>query len=249
MISSVHIPIYCESEQAKAGSLLTLKTVRLGFPTVPITAHWMADGENFIHCMPELTSLCNQFNIELLQGYGQRNYGLIKNLCEMEETGFAVIDSDVVFFDDCEGFDSASRIAGEFIPSFDCPIAKARTACRLHPAFFVVPDPPRLRASLAELYQPAFPEFCPFDPFAPVTVFNHRKPLFYDVCSILYQAIGGESFDDAMLDKFEHCYSGSYAHRLPFPHAKFLSECYENPAKAKGFRAVMRKFYEERKPA
>jgi hypothetical protein len=244
MIKSVHIPVFCDSKEARGGALLTLKTIRVGFPTVPITVHWMGDD------VEVLEELKNQDVAALKFWSGlKRNDQLIKLLVGTEKNGFAVVDSDVVFFKNCENFQTNELIAGEFIPTFHCPIANAMTHSRLHTAFFVVPDPAKLREVISKVYHPAFPKFCPFDPFSPVTLFLDRKPLFYDSCSVLYHAVGGESFNEDMLNRFEHVYSGSYAHKLPWPHAKFINEVYTDPCKARGFRMVMDNFFTERKAA
>lgn len=244
-IHSVHVPIYCSDATHKAGALLSLRTIRVGFPTLPITVHWVTPSELKFEEIGISINCC--YDKVIQWGAPTTNDQIIKSLCTTEQKGFAVVDSDCVFFDNCEGFETTAQIAGEFIPAFDCPIAKARTVCRLHTAFLVLSDPPTLRKIISELYKPAFPQFCPFDPFAPVTTFSHRRPIFYDSCAILYQAIGGDSFDGAMLDKFQHLYGGSYAHLLPFPHQKFIDECFETPSKAKGFRNTMNRFFSERK--
>ena len=175
-IESVHIPAHDDNS-------LTMKTIKVGFPTVPITTY---------HCE---------------SGPFKTNDKLIRHLVETQDKGFAVVDSDVVFYENCEDFESASLISGEYIPNFVCPIAKAITVSRLHTAFFVVSDPVKLRREIELAYQPLIPKFCPFDPFAPVVTFigkNSPEPYFYDSCSILYQAIGGEKFGPDILRRFEH---------------------------------------------
>ena len=242
MIASVHIPIYCGSEKAKAGALLTLKTVRMGFPTKRIIAHWMGDSN--------LSSrrACNIYDVEIV-AYPSRcfNWQLISDLVTSLQDGFAVVDSDMVFFDSCESFETDALMAGEFIPEFFCPIANARTISRLHTAFLVFPDPELLRAKLKQIHNPTFPEFLPFEPFAPMFVWRNGVRVFYDSCSNLFHSVGGKRFDDSMLEKFEHVYSGSYAYKLPWPHQQFIDDVFENPCKAKGFRSVMQKFFSDRK--
>lgn len=257
LIKSIYIPIFSDSEKNRAGALLTLKTIRVGFPTVPITACLMRGCDtNVVGYAPlyrflgyaPLCRLSDDIYWDTNSPF-TTNDQLIKSLVETEENGFAVIDSDVVFFDNCENFQTNALIAGELIPNFYCPIANSDTVSRLHTAFFVVPDPPKLRAAIKDVYTPMLPKFCPFNPFSPVTTFLGRRPLFYDSCANLYHALGGEAFNEAMLNKFEHCYSGSYAHLLPWPHAAFLESVYEKPSIAKGFRNVMNRFFENRKAA
>jgi hypothetical protein len=238
-IRSVHISIYCDDESKKAGALLTLKTVRVGFPNIPIVIHLMGGREMLFGDWNERTNY--QVNIEL----PTTNDRIIKGLVESESEGFAVVDSDVVFFESCEDFEPSDLISGEYIPEFVCPIAKAVTKARLHTAFLVVSDPVKLRRSIELAYRPAIPKFCPFDPFAPVTVFNDGTPIFYDSCAVLYQAIGGEKLGPDMLKRFEHCFSGSYA---TGEWADRIKAAYENPESARGVREIMAKFFEERKP-
>ena len=243
MIESVHIPIFCECEEGREGALLTLKTIRVGFPTAKVTAHWMGD-----YALSEVEDLCYKNHVNVVSSPSiSRNGHLIAWLVATNQQGFSVVDCDVVFFDNCENFETDALIAGEFIPPFHCPIANAVTYSRLHTAFFVVPDPARLRKAIAKVYQTAFPKFCPFDPFSPVVTFQVREARFHDSCSVLYHAVGGYSFDAAMLDKFEHVYSGTYAHKLPWPHSKFIKDVYTDPSKAKGFRKVMDGFFADRK--
>lgn len=242
MIESVHIPIFCNNPELKAGALLTLKTIRVGFPNLPIVAHCCGIDGSIIH---EFEKVCKETDVRIRWSQFGRNDRLIKLLCESEQKGFAVVDSDVVFFDNCEDYDSAEQfpISGEYISAFDCPIAKAFTESRLHTAFFVVNDPVKLRDWIARSYSPLLPKFCPFDPYAPTVTFQNSEPVFFDSCSILYHAIGGTWFDALMLDKFQHCFSGSYADRLPKLHLDFLNSVYKDPSKAKGFREVMSQYF------
>lgn len=198
---------------------LTLKTIKIGFPATVIEVHH-----------------CNEFGT---------NDRLIKRLVETETEGFAVIDSDVVFFDNCENYDPSGLIAGEFIPEFVCPIANAITRSRLHTAFFVVPDPVKLRRQIELAHKPVIPKFCPFDPFSPVVTFQDHTPYFHDSCSVLYHAVGGEKFGPDMLRRFEHVYSGSYATGLQLDR---LKAAYDNPESARGIREMMGNYFEKRKP-
>jgi hypothetical protein len=238
-IHSVHLPIYCDNIKARAGALLTLKTIRIGFPTVPIVVHKMIGGTALNH-----RDYPDGFDLSGLSF--KTNDRLIKHLVETKDKGFAVIDSDVVFFRNCEDFETDALIAGEYVGQFYCPIAKALTASRLHTAFLVVPDPPKLRKAIAKAYTSDFPQFIPFDPFAPVMTFLSGVPFFYDACSILRHAVDGEMFKEDMLDRFEHLYSGSYAHKLPTNHQKFINSVFKNPQIAKGFRKALTRALGER---
>lgn len=257
MIKSVHIPVYCPSVALKAGALLTFKTIRTGFPTVPIRAYW--HGRDY-GMFPELAALCQAAGVELVNQSEQSNEKLIRHLLATERESFALVDSDMVFFENCETFEARGLIAGEYIPPFVCPIAQAATMSRLHTAFFVVPDPARLRQVIWSAYRPCMARYCPFDPFAPVVTFRDQTPWFYDLAanlfhlltgdglrSILNQDTGAECFDANMLACFEHMYAGSYADAVSAQHAALLLEVFRDPAKAKGFRNVMTKFFEERK--
>jgi hypothetical protein len=241
-IESVHVPIYCDSEAAKCGALLTLKTIRVGFPNTCIVIHLMGGREMLVGDWNERTNY--QVNIEL----PTTNDRIIKRLVESESEGFAVVDSDMVFFENCEDFEPSGLIAGEFIPEFVCPIARAVTFSRLHTAFFVVSDPVKLRRAIDLSYRPAIPKFCPFDPFAPVVTFQGGVPHFHDSCSVLYHALHGysENFGADMLRRFVHMYGGSYVKNGE--HADRIKAAYENPETARGMRGIMTRYFEERKP-
>ena len=243
MIESVHIPIYLESEAAKYGALLTLKTIRVGFPTKPISVHIHSACVN----RDELLKICSS-NGYHTPAFSGTNDSIIKWMVRdnAQTKGFAVIDSDVVFFENCEDFEPVSLIAGEFIPEFVCPISKAVTFSRLHTAFFVVSDPVKLRREIELSHRPLLPRFCPFDPFSPVVTFQDHVPRFHDSCSVLYHAIGGERFGPDMLKRFEHLYGGSYI--TTGTHAEMIKNAYDNPESARGFRKWMTKYFEDRKP-
>jgi hypothetical protein len=247
-IDRVHIPIYCDSEESKYGALLTLKTIRVGFPNANITACWSCDEnrmDGLASVRREMKEICH--NIGAHDSIcGATNDKLVADLAKCENNPFAVIDSDVVFYENCEDYEPSGLIAGEFIPEFVCPIAKAVTASRLHTAFFVVNDPEKLRRAIELAYRPVMPKFCPFDPFAPVVTFDNQIPRFHDSCSVLYHAVGGEKFDDGMLKRFEHLYGGSYVTKGP--HLDRIRAAYENPETARGVRDMMTRYFEERKP-
>jgi hypothetical protein len=219
--------------------MLTLKTIRVGFPTKPVFIHFTG-GET-------IRDEAKRFGFECAEDCDDdTNDKVIKKLVETKGEGFAVVDSDVVFFESCEDYEPGALIAGEFIPEFVCPIAKAVTYSRLHTAFFVVSDPVKLRRAIDLAYRPTIPKFCPFDPFAPVVTFQGGVPHFHDSCSNLYHAIGGESFGMHMLRRFEHLYGGSYT--TTGLHADRIKAAYENPETARGMRGIMTKYFEERKP-
>ena len=250
MIKSVHIPVFCENPELMAGAVLAFKTVRVGFPSARITVHWMgrvcpAVLDYFETCEHAGKSWVDK---PFVPSNGRTtNDELLRQLVYTEEESFAMIDSDMVFFKSCEDFETKKLICGEFIPQFYCPIATAITRSRLHTAFFVVSSPILLRETIKELFRPLLPKFCPVDFFAPQTTFIDGKAFFYDSAAMLFQAIGGESFSEEMLDKYEHLYSGSYSHLLPPFHQELQKKAIREPETAKGFRKiVMNKYFSER---
>lgn len=243
MIKTVHIPIFCGSEEAKSGAFLTLKTIRVGFPNTYVCIHWTGGSEKLFD---EMCALAKANCLNMTMQPDLTNDKIIKQLADQEKDSFAVVDSDVVFFENCEDYEPGGVISGEFTPEFVCPAAKAVTASRLHTAFFVVDKPATLNRVICLAYKPLSPRFCPFNPFSPVTVFDKATPRFYDSCSVLYHAIGGYAFDRDMLKRFEHLHGGSWA--PPGLHRDRINAAYENPETARGVRAMVSKFMRERKP-
>ena len=242
MIKTVHIAVYCRETALKAGALLTLKTIRVGFPTASVYVHWAGDDETVER---QCKAACVKAQAEFVRS-GETQAQLMRRMTSTSDECFAFVDSDVVFFEQCEGFESCGMLAGEFIPQFVCPIARAITVARLHSAFLIVRDPVALREELHRVYQPMMARHCPFDPFTGVVTWHDGRPWFRDVAANLYHAVGGESFGPDMLRRFEHLYAGSYSDLVSPEHRAQLEAAYANPETARGFRKVMDKFFSDR---
>jgi len=245
MTRTVHIPFYCDHKDKMAISFLFIATIRVGFPTYPIYVHWMGGVEK---AKLKLMEICAQCNFQLEEDLQGTNITLMEHLCKISQEDFILADSDLVFFDSVEGWNSHEFLSGELIPKFVCPVAFALTQPRLHTALLFVHKPQDMMHKIKTLYRPLLPQFCPYNPFVPTVVYHEGKPIFYDGCALLFHQLRGEAFPPSMLDKYEHMYAGPYIDTIP-RHKEFLSQVTFDPTKAKGFRAtIMDKYYENLAP-
>ena len=69
---------------------------------------------------------------------------------------------------------------------------------------------------------------------------------FFDTCSLLYQAVGGQSFDEKQLASFAHLHCGTWSDMVEsaMPGLKSMhDDAAENPEFAKNLRHIQSQFY------
>lgn len=247
---NVFILATCRKPELIDATLLVFKTLRVGFPSARVHVQKNGDfpdkdstvsfwnGVNDHQCCPEVIP-------------DTIHHDWIRNLIASESEPFFICDTDIVFFNSVEEWQSEGPIAGEFVPAFFEKFTGCLIQSRLHTALLYI-DPVKVRKCV-ETWNALVPEtqFTPRInlvnpvvmpvPFGPI-------PMFFDTCSLLYHAIGGQKFTEDQLSAFEHLNCGTWVDMIEHVYPgmrKVHQEIYEDPRRSFGLRKIQRKFYDE----
>jgi len=257
----VFILVTCRKPELLPASTLVFKSLRTGFPTAEVTA--------FVNCAPDHE--CGRVITEAMLAAGVNAAGweprtdndpkkpttihhrFIYELLLKESDPFWICDTDVIFWGQVEGKGSSAPMLGRYIPQFRDKFTNCVTRPRLHTSLLWF-NTPVLKRALSQYWQ-QFPE-TPFNPrpnliypaFYPFRVGAKVTNYFHDTCSLLYQAVGGQSFSTAELDLYDHLNFATISDIVaPFyPELRFREShfaVFENTKLAKGAWRDQDRFY------
>lgn len=245
---NVHILITCRHQDLLKFCTLVFKTFRIGFPSANLICH-VNKSEHSDLVAPFIPDYANVIKTETI------HHEWIESLCESEDEPFWICDTDISFWGVVENLTSDQALLGRRIPEWDDEFSGAITRSRLHPSLMRI-DPVRLMDDVAKFFR-AVPDTA-FTPkanlFYPmVSAFNGRR-YFNDTVSLLYHAIGGQSFTDKQLELYDHFNFGTIpdivlpllknGHEM----AAARLEAIDNPAALKGSWRTQNEYYKARTP-
>lgn len=221
---------------------LVFDTLRVGFPSASVIYVWTG-------ALPvpiEVCNLCKIVGCKLITSPGSTNDIVAKWCVEQLKGEVVLCDADIVFWDNVEVYESgASVIAGRLIPKHKCEYTKLVTEERLHPSLFFIKDAQGLNALLPKSYK-----FVPCNPFSPIRLPVNGVDTFYDTLSILYHYLGGDSFQEPMLNCYDHLFCSSFVDEVSTK-IPGLSEThkaiYDNPQLAKGMWKKQEEYFQRNK--
>lgn len=229
----VFIICFCDNLELKQSALLTLQYIRVGFPTTKdIVCIWTGGLENVKF---KVIELCSYNNVTFTEYQTTAtNDMVIKDIINRGLKKVLILDSDVIFWDNCEGYEPIENITGRFIPKHYCRYSKTIAMPRIHPSFVWITDCGKLINDIA-MVSPAAKRFTKYDAISPTSVFVNGKCFFFDTFANLPVVCG--KFDVNMLNKYDHLFCGSYANDVDKSLAGFLDyhkAIYVNHSLAKG---------------
>lgn len=206
---------------------LSLDTLRTGFPTAIIEVYVNPDSVR----IPEIRQRCEAigaiFRVLPLSSTHHAFWikSIIRDMAMAVELGLApqarplaIVDPDCIFWRDCEQFVFPEAwLAGAFVPDHWNHWSQSAYRARLHTSFLWVPDPARLFRAAEELLPFAGGDYCPFDPYRPVMVYDYGRPTFYDTLAILCHALPRDKvavFGEEHLNCYDHLNSASFFHEM-----------------------------------
>jgi hypothetical protein len=202
MAANVHILATCRKPELEPFTELVFKTLRVGFPTLPVTAHINFDAT--VLC-PSLAKLCKSVGAKTVR-VDTIHHQWIEKLILSESEPFWIVDTDVVFYESFEEFTTRKALAGFRVPEWKDEFAGAVTRSRLHPSLLYI-DPNLFKDQISGFSKclPASSPFTPFhNPIYPVAIPLNGVMYFHDTMSLAYHAIGGEAFNDLAKNKYFH---------------------------------------------
>lgn len=185
---------------------LVFKTLRVGFPTALV-------GVFINHMAPELNSVirkeCEAIGASCSDAE-TIHHEWILYLTQIEEEPFFICDTDVIFYENFERFKFDGPLAGYRVPEWNDAFSGAITRARLHTSLLYI-NPMKVSVLVKEYLDKIADT--PFTPkvnlINPLVIPFKSKPYFYDTCSLLYHAIGGQSFTDEQKDAYCHINFGT----------------------------------------
>lgn len=250
---NVKVLATCRDPRLAEMTTLVFDSLRVGFPTANVTVFLNGDACEK-HC-PDIRDAAILNGCEVVAHPGTIHHLWIEELVAKETDPFYLLDTDVVFYESMERFTFQGPLAGWRIPEWKDEFTNAITRARLHTSVLYI-DPVKVREAIAK-YEIQFP-VTPFNPlinlFHPVCLPFKEQGYFYDTCSLLYHAIGGESFTPEQLDSYMHFHFGTIPDvvlpRLANGEAMAAArrDLMDNPQRGRGIWKLQMEHYAQRPP-
>jgi hypothetical protein len=205
----VLILTYCrEPSLLASGTLLVFRTLRVGFPTAAVT---VIDNASLPEVRPAIREAAEAAGCEYVQRDPENSHAefLREVILGPNYAGPVVLlDPDVIFWSDCEGWRIRRLLAGRMLPEFMDEFTRCRTLARLHTSFLWIRDVTALRERVSALMTSYF-EFDPFPPrmFAVDGAWYRGDTLAF-LCGALPDEV--QPFGEKELDAYDHLFCGSH---------------------------------------
>ena len=232
---------------------LSLNTLRVGFPTARIEVYCNPCGLDLQRDIMKRTvnSVCAEFN-ELDEPIHHADW-IAERIEWCDDFPLVLVDPDMIFWEDCEGFKFDALIAGACVPDHWNHWSKCAYRARLHTSFLWINDPRALMNAIPMQNHP----YQPFDPFMPVMVYDYGRPTFYDTLAILCHALPREQvvcFEVKHLNCYDHINSASFFHEMQKrwdtdaqreEFARIHKLAVEDPAQLRGLWRKTKAYYDQ----
>lgn len=241
----IFIPVMCRNEEHLESSLLIFKTLRIGFPSFDVEVHIDYDSI----CKSQIIDELGKNNLRyIITPEHFSTYKWTEELIREEQDPFIILDTDVIFYENCEGIGFYSTLMGCLIPEFFDPYTEAWTQPRLHNSFLYI-NPAKFCAYANRIVEL---EYVPVASLIkPLLIPSKLKSIFYDTLAIAYNIMYCQVFPETVLDKYCHLHCGSLLNTvgesfLPEVNLKEVhKQVCANPALGKGMWRQQKEWYKQ----
>jgi hypothetical protein len=235
---------------------LVFKTLHIGFPHATVKVHYNGtDGADALEAVKNAAFTSRIDDTEVTAIDRTIHHKWIESLVAKEQEPFWILDTDVIFYDRMQDEYPGQPLAGCRIPEWRDEFSGSITRARLHTSLLYID--PKLVVEKWTAFRKSVPftEFTPMaNPIYPLVIAFKKQAFFYDTCSMLYHAIGGQSFLEREKDKLCHFNFGTISDMVlprlaPKVAADWLTrqaEILSNPVLGKGEWRSQLAFYEAR---
>jgi len=204
----VYIITYCTSPESLYGNLLTLGSIRTGFPGAEIIVVHNSVAKE---CRSQLAEAAEKVGAASRYVENVSHASIILQIMSShyaDEDSIVILDPDIIFWEDCSGWDFGGKLAGRLLPRFFDEYSGCDTVERIHTSFLWVDNPRRLVNSLIAPAKKHF-ELKLVEPF----MFRlDGKMLRYDTLAGLYHFLPSamSPFTEEHLDCYDHIFCGTH---------------------------------------
>lgn len=228
---TVCIITYCRDLTYLYGTLLTVQTVRVGFPTARVL---VCDNGSLPEAQISIKREAETAGAQFLQLVPRSepslyHWDILRALVMNERLSFlrpvprgvplVILDGDCLFWENCESWKFDGLLAGRLIPSrvgvtgppYPVPFEETHLLLpRLHTSFWWIPDRRALRQRIVEI-QALHQTWDPFTPWMVPDPFMARAWYVGDTACNLYGALHAECspFTASHLGSYDHIFAGS----------------------------------------
>lgn len=209
----IYCVTYCQDQSNLYGTLLTFKTLRIGFPDASVH---VIDNGSLSSVKPTIQKHALDVGATWtsLPSPSLRHCDIVQSLI-MDNTGvdpIVFLDPDLIFWQDVSAWEFSADVlvAGREIPSFHDPYTKTYTYKRLHSSFLWIPWPQSFRQKILSLCE----EYFDWQPFQPAMFYRDGQWERFDMLASLYQVLLPSQmmrFTADHLDAYDHLFAGTHA--------------------------------------
>lgn len=208
MSPRVYVITWCQSPADLETAVLTFETIRVGFPTCPIT---VVDNASFPAARQVFQQKAKQVGADFLPLNRRiRHHMIIEEILNRQREGTAVVlDPDLCFWQTIEHWSFTSLLAGRLLPKFRDPAYNCIAHPRLHTSCLWINDIAGIGQAVREIGF-RHPDF---SPFRQIMVRLNEDWQWWDTGAALYAAIPERmhAFGEVELNAYDHLFCGTHA--------------------------------------
>lgn len=250
MTPDVVIVTWCQLPGTLYGNLLTLRTVRTGFPTARIR---VVDNGSRPEMAAQIAKAARQAGCDMREiAQSLPHHILLDSIIRANgEHPLVICDPDLLFWDSMEAFQTDKVMAGWRIPTFADPYTGTITMSRIHTSFMWIPNP----AELCRRVDTFRARYFDCAGWQPVMVPHNGSVIRWDTGAAITDMLNDdvEGWDGPWDGRYDHLFCGTHAslvldsipekYRGPWKRAH--KQAVSDPHLVRGIYAVQRAFFSE----
>lgn len=253
MIEDIHILGTCRNPDLVQNCLITLKTIKVGFPNSNVIYH--VNGQDTYNYLQKSKDVSMMMQHQIYNVHPSTTHGKwIEELIYKYSRPFWICDTDVIFHSPVRiNIQPDAAIAGRYEPTFINPIDEFEHKERIHPSLMYI-NPVRCR-NIIDTFTDRLNSLKGFIP-NPINLEWHwrlenGKLSFVDTMGQFYEMFREECqvFTDEENLAFDHLYNSTYADLIPenigFLTKKHRAAAFHNPTLMKGIYVQQQEWFQK----
>jgi len=212
--TTVCILATCLKPELLPAATLVFKTLRTGFPNADVlvsiqTPELESDHPLRDKIVDECVRTGAQWELQKFDGF-LKHPAWIRDMLSTHRGRLVLLDTDIVFWKNCEDFDFDADIAGYRCPKFYAEMPPCITMPRLHTSFLWFRNSQDIYKRYRARQQGELtPPFTPYDPFTPFVYYHDGVMHFQDTATGLCDLGTVGEFTERHLKHYDHLNCGT----------------------------------------